>query len=620
MPTVKTVDLSTTTAAYHAAGTIVPAGKQLHISGQVGTLRDGTIPADYESQLHLALLNLRKIILAAGASIRDIVKLNLLIANYDPADRKHTRHIQRFLGGHRPAITLIPVQQLAVSSWLVEVDAIVAVPEQAPPPTLAHPHATKYVDVVIIGTGLAGLTAAHEITRAGLSCGILEARDRVGGKTWSMQLENGMGTIDLGAAWINDTNQSRVYGLAKRFGAELIEQNTHGNAVLQDFDGNCTPFVYGELPNFDAATKAHLAEIRDMCEADCQALDVWKPRDSKLDSLTFEAYLRSRGASPAALATATVWTRAMLGQDPRDISALFFLHYCKSGGGLLRMRSDRKGGGQHLRIRQGTQMFALGLADSLPEGVVQLSTPVQQIVRGGREAITVYTRSGGAQETSYTARKLITTIPTPALRNITFHPKLPLSKQAWIASTTYGYYTKAMMEFTAPFWVERGYCGLAQSFTGPASVIRDTSSPQDDKHILTCFMSGDPGVAWAALSKEGREEALLAQLEQLFGLSTDSDSDSDSDVDIRKLFVQLSTYEWSKDECAGWGCPSTALTPGVLDAVGGEALREPWGDVHFAGTETAGEWKGYMEGAVRSGERAAGEVLEALGKGVLARL
>jgi monoamine oxidase len=111
---------------------------------------------------------------------------------------------------------------------------------------------------------------------------------------------------------------------------------------------------------------------------------------------------------------------------------------------------------------------------------------------------------------------------------------------------------------------------------------------------------------------------LLAQLEQLFDLSTDSDSDSG--VDIRKFFVQLSTYEWSKDEWAGWGCPSTALTPGVLDAVGGEALREPWGDVHFAGTETAGEWKGYMEGAVRSGERAAGEVVEALGKGVVARL
>lgn len=105
-----------------------------------------------------------------------------------------------------------------------------------------------------------------------------------------------------------------------------------------------------------------------MCEADCQALDTWRPKDTRLDSVTFEAYLTSRGANEAALATATVWTRAMLGQDPKDISALFFLNYCKSGGGLLQMRSDRKHGAQYLRVRQGTQAFSLGLASSLPEG------------------------------------------------------------------------------------------------------------------------------------------------------------------------------------------------------------------------------------------------------------
>lgn len=103
------------------------------------------------------------------------------------------------------------------------------------------------VDVIIVGAGLAGLTAAHEIQRAGLKCLILEARDRVGGKTFSAPLEGG-GVVDLGAAWINDSNQSRMYELARRFGAELIEQNTTGNCVLQDVDGRCTPFPYGELP------------------------------------------------------------------------------------------------------------------------------------------------------------------------------------------------------------------------------------------------------------------------------------------------------------------------------------------------------------------------------------
>jgi monoamine oxidase len=244
--TVTTVDLSNTASAYYAPATVAPAGKLIHVAGQPGSLKDGSMPSDYESQIHLALLNLRKIIVATGSSIENIAKLNLFIVNYDAANRKHTRHIQRFLGGHRPAITLVPVPQLAVPSWLFEVDAVIALPEPSLPPAL--PNVNQTVDVVIIGAGLAGLTAAHDILRSGLSCVILEARDRVGGKTLSTPLRDG-GTIDLGAAWINDTNQSKVYALAKRYGAEVIEQNTQGNAVLEDFDGKCTAFAYGEIPN-----------------------------------------------------------------------------------------------------------------------------------------------------------------------------------------------------------------------------------------------------------------------------------------------------------------------------------------------------------------------------------
>jgi monoamine oxidase len=335
-----------------------------------------------------------------------------------------------------------------------------------------------------------------------------------------------------------------------------------------------------------------------MCEADCQKLDVFNPEDETLDSMTFEAYLQSRGASTTAMSTATVWTRAMLGQEPKDLSALFFLNYCKSGGGLLQMRSDRTGGGQHLRIRQGTQLFSKGLAGDLPEGVIRLSTPVTAINNNtGDNAVEVHT-----QDQVIHTRKVITTVPTPVLRNISFSPDLPSNKRTWIESTTYGYYTKAMMVFRTPFWVDRGFCGLTQSFIGPAGVIRDTSSPADDKHILTCFLGGTPGFAWSALSTTDRENALLKQIGQLFNVGDTAEEE----------FVQLVTYEWNKDEYSGRGCPCTGLPPGVLSKLGGGGLREPWGDLHFAGTETAGEWKGYMEGAVRSGERAAAEVIKDL--------
>lgn len=103
-------------------------------------------------------------------------------------------------------------------------------------------------DVVIIGAGLAGLTAARDVLAAGLSCIILEARDRVGGKTWSQPLSDSKGVVDLGAAWINDVNQTQVYELAKKYNAEFIEQNTTGDCAIQDSEGGIGKFAYGELP------------------------------------------------------------------------------------------------------------------------------------------------------------------------------------------------------------------------------------------------------------------------------------------------------------------------------------------------------------------------------------
>jgi monoamine oxidase len=343
-----------------------------------------------------------------------------------------------------------------------------------------------------------------------------------------------------------------------------------------------------------------------MCEAECQALDTFAPKSTTLDAMTFEAYLQSQGASETSLATATVWTRAMLGLDPSDMSALYFLNYCKSGGGLLQMRSDRKGGGQHLRIREGTQSISQGLSADLPAGILRLNRPVKDVTQNGTSHIDLVDAHGA----SYRARKIITTVPSPALQSINFTPKLHPVKEAWSQSSGYGFYTKAIAVFKTPFWVEKGFCGLAQSFVGPASVVRDTSSPGDDKHVLTCFMAGPPGQAWAALPESERNEKLLAQLGVLYSDRTAVD----------RSFIEILKHDWVDDKWAGYGCPCTSLTPGVLDTLGSTSLREPVGNLHFAGTETAGDWKGYMEGAVRSGERAAKEVIDGLSGTLLPRL
>lgn len=136
-------------------------------------------------------------------------------------------------------------------------------------------------------------------------------------------------------------------------------------------------------------------------------------------------------------------------------------------------------------------------------------------------------------------------------------------------------------------------------------MVRDTSVAADGNHNLTCFVAGDPGRAWNALPKSQQLSSLIKQLAVLF-------ADGDEEV-VRREFVEFTRSEWGEDEWTGFGCPCPSTAPGVLTQ-GGEALATQEGVLHFVGTETAGVWMGYMEGAVESGERGAREVREALGR------
>jgi len=585
----------------------------LHVSGRPRSPVSGQVPADYDSQVLLSLLNLHRALLAANGSIANIVRLTLYIVNCNFQQHQHTRHLQRFLRSHNPVISLIPVTQLAEPGWKFLVDAKASISHSFPRP-LTTPE-QKAWDVIILGAGLSGLTAADQLTQAGLSCLVLEARDRVGGRTWSTSLSNGKGIVDIGASWLNDTNQSKVSQLAKRFEVKFITQNTSGNCITQDKAGNNHVFAYGGLPvrslpsalllsdllelttaQFDIDIQKHLIEIRDLVETDCQQLDAANPQNPIHDAMTFLAYLHSRNASEVAIASASIWTRAMLGQEPQDISALYFLHHCKTGGGLLQMRSDRTGGGQYLRIRRGTQSISEALAASLPSGNILLSSPVTAIDQSNPNRVVVQTANR-----TFQASKVISTVSSPVLRTIQFTPALPARKQLLVDSYTYGYFTKAMLVFKNPFWVEKGFCGLAQSFRGPSSIIRDCSSPEDGGWVLTCFLCGDTGRAWSQQDEKTRTDSLLEQVGLLY-------SDKDR---VLSEYITTVWHDWTAEQYSGFGCPCPSLPPGVLTAAG-DALREPFLNVHFSGTETSVEWKGFMEGAVRSGERAATEVSKQL--------
>ncbi|RDL32481.1 Amine oxidase [Venustampulla echinocandica] len=561
-------------------------------AGQVGADENGIVPATPSDQIALAFENLSRCLEAAGAGVADILKLTYYIVNYDPKNRHHAPHLIKFLNGHRPATTLVPVTALANPEYLFEIEATAAV-AQAP---------TQTVDVVVVGAGLSGLQTAYDLQKAGFSCVVVEARDRVGGKTWSVEPIASGKVIDLGAAWVNDTNQTRVHALAKKLGLATVVQNTKGNVIQHDLDDSKSTFVYGTVPLLaEINGTENMVYVRDLVEETCQQLDLYKitPAGKDLDKLTLEEFVKAQEKGESAFATVTIWTRVMLGLEPSEMSALFFLDYCNRGGGFLQMRSDKRHGGQYMRLVQGTQSLSKGLTELLAPGTVILNSPVRLIRQDG---------SGGAYVSSgrgdFKCRKVVVSVPTPLYKEITFVPALSEAKTTLSSSTVLGYTSKAMLMYDTPWWRTANLCGMVQSFKGPVAATRDTSNDDKKQYSLTCFLVGDWGREQSKKTKAERHQGIISHIRELFSPF----------VEVPEP-ITIIEHEWAKDQWAQ-GCPCPATPPGIMSQYG-HAMTTVHGNVHFVGTETAVKWKGYMEGAIESGERGAEEVIKSLTKAKL---
>ncbi|KAK5175131.1 uncharacterized protein LTR77_000268 [Saxophila tyrrhenica] len=471
------------------------------MAGQIGRKTDGSIPADPVEQISEAYVNLGRCLEAAGAQVKDILRLVYYIVGFDHNNPRHRQPYLDFIGDHRPATTLVPVEKLALPGIIFEVEATAAIP-QSPPET---------VDVVVVGAGLSGLQTAVDLHKAGLKVKVCEARDRVGGKTYSVPAQ--VSVCDVGAAWINDTNQARMYALARRFGLDLIVQNTEGSIVVDAGVGDFKTHPYGQLnPGAnDGARIADIVRIRDLIDITSTVASGKKIRED-LDDITLEDWVKSHAPTcDDALNALKVGTRAMLGVEPSELSALYFLDYCKSGGGYMLMRSDKKDGGQYIRIAQGTQSFSRGLASELPPDSIAFVSPVRRIEQ----------KPGGVQVTAargvYNASRVVVSVPTPLYKEIIFNPPLPADKVEMSQSTLLGDYCKSIVFYKSPWWRQHNLCGLAQSCYGPFAVTRESSVDADNQFSLTCFVVGQPAREWMKLPRAGRDHAVLEQLEKLYG-------------------------------------------------------------------------------------------------------
>ncbi|KAF2717193.1 amine oxidase [Polychaeton citri CBS 116435] len=447
-------------------------------------------------------------------------------------------------------------------------------------------------EVIIVGAGLSGLQAAHSLTDAGITSVVLEARARVGGKTLSIRNGDGVGIADLGAEWLNDTTQPRVYKLAEKLGLEFNEVKVQGESVLQGFENELFRHEYGQqapLPNGEGDL---VNLMKELFEAEYIGMDLEKFDECQHDDVTLDEFVRSRGGGSGTLATVAVWTRVMLGCEPSELSASYFFVYCKSQGGLMKMRSSKLQG-RYVTVKTGTQSIAEGLLRLLPSGSVKLSTAVKSIVQRD-DSVEVLSMDGHV----FRGKKVILAISTPLYLKINFEPPLPAGKAFLVSSTRLGYYTKTLATYSKPWWRDNGLSGASQSFLGPAAATRDTSDDAVSKYRITSFIAGSPGEQWSQLDANQRKAAALGQLADMFG-------SDEANHPTEYIEHQWSAEEWSM------GCPCPYTPPGVLRKAGNH-LTEPYRHIHFVGTETAPDWKGYMEGALASGSRGAEEIVKLL--------
>ncbi|KAF9891900.1 hypothetical protein FE257_002863 [Aspergillus nanangensis] len=462
----------------------------------------------------------------------------------------------------------------------------------------------KLYDVIIIGAGLSGLQAASSLRAAGRDICVLEATDRVGGKTLSVQsTEDGFN--DLGAAWINDTSQSEMYQLFERYGIHGEVQYTQGDNVYNSTSspGGAIRVPYGMIPEGEET----ISKVISACIAATDKVRLDDPGYSeeawKLDQITFTEFctrdMSSKDEALVAEAFATAVTDALLGVAADELSALCMMHYFKCGTGILNLLSDLKDGGQHLRAREGMQTISKRMAGELGSDTIHLQTPVTSVDQSAsRGHCTVKTAIGEV----FTSRHVVLSIPTTLYHTIKFTPSLPSAKASLGHSTIMGDYSKMIFLFSEPWWRHAGLTGTLDDDdpSRPISFSRDTSIPDDNQWSITCFIVGNRARRWSELSKEERQDQAWKQFTETFG----------SIVETVPLPTNTLEMIW-KTQPFFWGAPCPVMPLEVLTTVGGE-LEAPFGNVHFVGAETSDVWRGYMEGAVRSGKRGAEEVLEAL--------
>jgi monoamine oxidase len=448
----------------------------------------------------------------------------------------------------------------------------------APDPNLTNP--TLNVDAVVVGAGISGLIAARNLQEAGRSVVVLEAHERVGGRLLTRTLDDGT-AFDLGGQWLGP-DMKRLSKLIEELGLETFAQLSTGRMDLS----------IQPLSTMDRLTQAewdwYTAKISWLVEQVNLDNPAETPNAAELDVMSVEEWKRQNLESEYLRHIFDQLVRTEYTIEPKDFSMLFLLYSIRSAGGFDHLINS-EGGNHTLRLKAGMQTICTKLAEGLK---IYTDCQVYEIKHSSNDVHVI------AEGMNVSAKRVIFALPPNQIQRIDFEPVLPRRRLKLIQRLVMGSVIKCFAIYDRPFWREQNTKAI-----DPDNLIFDhlmDASSHDDRHpALVAFIGGDDAVFWSDRPAGTRRRAVLEDLAKVYG---------DEALYPNNYF----DHDWLTEPFIGGGYQCYA-PPGVMTG-GFEELRQHIGRLHFAGTETAVMYYGYVEGAIDAGERAAQEVIDALNK------
>ncbi|MTW10097.1 FAD-dependent oxidoreductase [Pseudoduganella eburnea] len=443
--------------------------------------------------------------------------------------------------------------------------------------------AQEVVDIVIIGGGLAGLTAARDLKKAGCeSFLVLEARDRVGGRTLNHDLGKGYFT-EAGGQWIGP-GQTAVADLARELGVGTFPAYWHGKASFIAGDSVARMESTGGFDT-DRKLTGELEELSKLVPSGAP----WKsPRAAELDSMTVGDWLAKKNVAPADQLGWATGVALSGGTSPARLSMLHWLSMVNSADSIYDRLEAVKGGAQETRISGGSQILSIKMAQALGDKV-RLESPVLRIENWRDGPVAIHTPKGVIR-----ARSVVVALSPPLCNQITFDPPLPAKRhemqKRWPAFSPA---RKTAHVYKKAFWREKGLNGWIFQSKGPVMWAYDNSPEDGSFGVINAFVVN----SWLPSDTKAAGKELSRIYAQALG---------------EEALNPVAYYDHDWGQCDKWTLTCISAMPRNFLTTYGDALHPPAGRLIWSGTETADIWAGYMDGAVRSGHKAALQALQAI--------